>query len=100
MPSMKLSVPHGHEKQIAAEKLRTFSQTIQDKYGDEVTQLEESWEGDSLLFGFLTKGFRIKGRIDVDDDQVKVDTQLPLAAMIIRGRIEREVRDALNQALA
>jgi putative polyhydroxyalkanoate system protein len=100
MPSMKLSVPHSHDKEVAAEKLKSFTVTIKEFYGDQVSDLRETWIGDSLQFGFSAKGLKVSGQVDVEDDQVKLDSKLPLAAMMFRGVIETKVREALDKALA
>ena len=100
MPSMKVSVPHDHDKDTAAEKLKSFSAKVKEFYGDQVSDLRETWVGTSLEFGFSAKGIKVSGQVDVEDDQVTVDSKLPLAAMMFRGRIEKKVREALVKALA
>ncbi len=100
MPSLKVSVPHNHDKETAAEKLKSFSAKIKEFYGDQVSDLRETWVGTSLEFGFSAKGIKVSGQVDVEDDQVTVDSKLPLAAMMFRGRIEKKVREALVDALA
>lgn len=100
MPSMKLSVPHSHDKEVAAEKLKSFMTKMKEFYGDHISDLRETWVGNSLQFGFSAKGLKVSGQVDVEDDQVKVDSKLPLAAMMFRGRIEKSVREAIVKALA
>ncbi|MFP6612189.1 MAG: polyhydroxyalkanoic acid system family protein [Pirellulales bacterium] len=100
MPALNLSVPHNHDKNTAVEKLKSFSNKVRGRYGDEVSDVVESWDGSHLNFGFRTRGMKISGNIEVEDDQVKLEGTLPLAAMMFKGRIEKEVHTALRLALA
>ncbi len=51
-------------------------------------------------YSFSTYGFNIKGDIDVEPDQVKVNGNLPFAAMMFKGKIEQTVREELEKLLA
>ena len=53
-----------------------------------------------LNFGFTTFGFPIKGAIAVEPAEVKLDGDLPFAAMMFKGKIEQEFKDALTRLLA
>jgi hypothetical protein len=100
MPSLNLTVPHNHDKDTAIEKLKSFSAKIQERYGDQVSDLVETWDGPNLNFGFRAKGFKVSGNIEVEDEQVKLGGKLPLAAMMFKGRIEKDVTMALRMALS
>jgi len=62
--------------------------------------LEESWVGNLLNFAFKAKGFNVKGSMQVAPSEVKIDGQLPFAAMIFKGKIEQTVREQLQKVLA
>ena len=47
MPALNLSVPHNHDKNTAVEKLKSFSNKVRGRYGDEVSDIVESWDGSS-----------------------------------------------------
>jgi len=100
MPRMSLTVPHSLSQEVAAQRMRTFIQRMREKHPDRVRDLEESWNGDSLTFAFSTFGFKIRGTLAVQPHQVQVDTELPLAAMMFRGRLEQEFRETLTRVLS
>lgn len=100
MPAMKLSVEHALGQQVAAERLKLFSEKIKKKYEGQVKDFYETWHETGLEFGFTTLGATIKGKLQVEEDKVDFDGELPFAAMLFKGRIETEIRDSLTAALA
>lgn len=61
--------------------------------------LEENLGEHSGTFAFKTMGFKISGAVTINDNDVKVDADLPFAAMLFKGRIESEVRETMERAL-
>lgn len=100
MPRMSLTVPHRLSQADAAQRMRSFIQRMREKHPDKVRDLEESWNGDSLSFAFSTFGFKIRGTLHVQPQHVQVDAELPLAAMMFRGRLEQEFRETLTRVLS
>ena len=100
MPEMKLSVPHTLGRAGAAERLQKFSDRIREKYKDHVKDFEEEWGDNWLRFGFKTLGAKIQGKLDVEEEAVNFNGELPFAAMMFKGRIEKEIRESLERVLA
>ena len=97
MPKFNLDVPHALGAEEARHRLERFAEALHSKYSDQVSDLNQSWNGDSLSFGFKTFGFKIGGTIDVAEDQLRVNGDLPLSAMMFKGKIESAVRDQLSR---
>jgi len=100
MPKLKVEVPHQLGRQEAKSRLLRFSEKVYERYKDQVENIEESWDEDVLTFGFTTFGFRIQGKLYVEETAVKVETNLPLPALMMKGRIEKDIREELQKALA
>ncbi|REJ66251.1 MAG: hypothetical protein DWQ31_15485 [Planctomycetota bacterium] len=100
MPSVSTSVPHQLSKAEAMERIKKFGVTLQEKYEGQFKDFDESWSDNLLNFAFKTMGMAFKGTVQVEEDEVKVDGNLPFAAMMFKGRIESEVRGALEKLLA
>ena len=100
MPKMNVTVPHALGLETANERLKGFMGKIKEKYQSQVSNLEESWAGNTLNFGFTTFGFPIKGAVNVEQNQVVLDGDLPFAAMMFKGKIEQEIKDQLARLLA
>ena len=100
MPKMSVSVPHGLTKEEAVEKLKQFVPKIKERYQGQVSNLEENWADNVLNFGFTTFGFPIKGALTVEPGEVKLDGEIPFAAMMFKGKIEQEFKESLAKLLA
>ncbi|HEY1599847.1 MAG TPA: polyhydroxyalkanoic acid system family protein [Pirellulales bacterium] len=100
MPKMTFSVPNPLGQEVAIEKLKKFVPAIKERYQSQVSNLEESWTENTLNFGFSTFGFPIKGAITVEPATVKLDGDIPFAAMMFKGKIEQEFKEALNKLLS
>ena len=100
MPKSTVSVDHSLGKDRALELLKQFLPKLREKFQGQVTDLEETWEGSKLNFSFKTFGFKIKGLMDVAEDKVKLEQDLPIAAMMFKGKVEDAIRGELNKLLS
>ncbi len=98
MPSFQMQIPHGLGRETARQRLQDFMDRVRSR--NDVTDLEDSWVGDVLNFSFKTFGFKIEGATTVEDDSVRMDGKLPLAAAPFRGRIEGQIEDELKRMLS
>ena len=73
---------------------------VRAKFEDSVKNLEETWEDNKCSFAFRTYGMDFSGSMTVNDSDVEVDGNLPFAAMMFKGRIEKEVQGELDKLLA
>lgn len=100
MPKLSLTVPHTLEQPEAENRIKTLISKLKDRHGANVSDLVEEWVGNVLKFGFKTFGFKVGGTMSVDDKGVNVQGDIPLAAMMFKGRIENEIRETLSKFLA
>ena len=100
MPSFSTEVSHGLGKETAVERLKGFLDRVRERYQNQVSDLEESWEQDVLNFAFKTYGFNIAGNVAVEEDKVCLDGNLPFAAVAFKGKIEQSIQDELSKALS
>lgn len=100
MPKLQLTVPNPNGRQEGVERLKGFLVKIKERHGEQVKDLHEEWEGETLKFSFSTFGIKIQGTLAVDDSEVKFVGELPFAAMVFKGKIESEIRDTLTKVLA
>ncbi|HEY2840238.1 MAG TPA: polyhydroxyalkanoic acid system family protein [Pirellulales bacterium] len=100
MPKMSVTVPFAMSQADAAEKLKGFVGKIKERYQGQVSNVTEEWVGNVLKFAFTTFGFTIKGDLNVENNQVVLDGDLPFAAMMFKGKIESEIKENLTKLLA
>ena len=99
MPKSSFSIPHTLPADEAKGRLEKFADALRSKFQDQVSDLDNSWEGDTLTFGFKTFGIKIKGNIEVRESELAVDYELPFAAMAFKGKIESEMREQLGRLI-
>jgi len=100
MPKFGVRVPHSLTKEEARGRLERFIEMIEQKYADKVSDLQQSWEGDTLRFHFKTYGIALDGGITVSDKELNLAGDLPFAAMMFKGKIESEIREQLERIVA
>ena len=97
MPKFSVQVPHTLSQQEAHERLGRFADVIGEKFRDQVSDLEQKWEGDTLEFRFKSFGIPLSGGITVGDKQLDLNGDLPFSAMIFKGKIESAIREQLEK---
>jgi len=99
MPSLTVQVAHQLGQDGAQAALQNFFTANEDSVTQKVTDLEQTWQGHVLDYAFKTMGMKVSGKLEVEPDSVKVVTQLPLAAMLVKGMIETQIRENLTKLL-
>jgi len=100
MPKLSLSIPHNLGAEEAARRLKERFHTVKAEHGGQIKDLHEHWDGQTLRCRFHVFGMQVEGTVAAEASAVVVDAQLPLAATIFKGVIEKRVRDELGSLLA
>ena len=100
MPRSTLETSHTLGREEAIRRLREKIDELKENYRGQFSDLWEEWGEDTLSFGFKAVGMKVAGTMAVEDSRVKVAANLPLAAMMFKGMIERQVRKELGELLA
>ncbi len=76
-------IPHNLGKAEAIRRLQGGMGALHTKFGDKLTKIEDRWEGDRMDFQVVALGQSVSGNLEVMEDSVRVEVQLPwLLAMI------------------
>lgn len=76
-------IPHQLGREGARHRLESGFGALKSKFGDKVTSIDETWTGDHLDVVIKAVGQSVSGGLDVAEDHVRVEIQLPwLLAMI------------------
>ena len=59
MPKFHFEIPHSLTAADAKSRLERFVESLQAKFQDKVSDLSQSWSGNTLNFGFKTFGIKI-----------------------------------------
>ena len=70
-------IPHNLGKEEAIRRLKAGIANIHEQFGDKLTRVEDKWTGDHLDFRVSALGQGVSGALDVANDQVRLELQLP-----------------------
>ena len=97
MPTVSVAVPHHGDPDEVATKVRDMlEETVKEFQGQ---NFAADWSGRSATLKFTSLGFPITAAINVDETQVAIDIDLPMAAMMFKGRVEEVLKKNLTALL-
>lgn len=100
MPKISMATTHNLGREEASRRLKEKFNVVREHYGSHVNNLWENWTDHTFSFGFKAMGMGITGTVQVEDDSVKLNANLPLAAMLFKSSIERQIHQELSGLLA
>jgi hypothetical protein len=99
VPKLKLEIPHTLSADEAKSRLERFIESLQNKFQDKVSDLEQSWNNNTLSFSFKSFGFKVAGAIASLENKLDVNGEIPFTAMMFKGKIESEIREQLARLM-
>lgn len=97
---MSVEVPHTLTQNEATERLKKKHQEIREKHTYTVTDLTENWlDPNTLEFAFKVYGFSVTGSARSLEHSVALSVDLPVAAVMMKGMIESQIKKELNEVL-
>jgi len=101
MPTLDITVPHRLTQAEATERLNKKRTEIKEQSTYTVSDLKETWTTPNTLdFAFKILGFSLTGTVESQESAVRILVALPIAAAIMKGTIESQVRRELEQVLS
>jgi Putative polyhydroxyalkanoic acid system protein (PHA_gran_rgn) len=100
MPGFNMSVAHDLNPEEAVRRLKNVIRELQTQFADKISNVEESWAGNSGKFSFDVMGFSISGTLNVAPKTVELDGKIPMGAMLFKSKIESLIREKMSQLLA
>ena len=78
-----VSIPHNLGRAEATRRLQGGMSSVKSQFGDKVASIDETWSGNRMDFRVGAMGQNVSGHIEVMEEQVRVEVQLPwILAMI------------------
>ncbi len=100
MPKLSVDVPHALGQAEALSRVQGMLEKLKAGYGDQISDLQERWNGPDGVFSFKAMGFDVSGDIRVGDNDVAMSGNLPLMATPFKGQIEQRLREEAEKLLA
>ncbi|MEM9310292.1 MAG: polyhydroxyalkanoic acid system family protein, partial [Pseudomonadota bacterium] len=90
---MRVRLPHQLDRAEVRRRLDERKGEIVTYFPEGMATLESGWQGeDHLDFTVAVAGQRIGGAIDIGDDHVEIEIDLPFILSFLRPTIERSMR--------
>jgi putative polyhydroxyalkanoate system protein len=87
-----VSIPHSLGRQEAKQRLDSGIGRLRPELGAFVSALDYSWEADTLNFTASAMWQTITGRIEVLDEAVRIEIELPWLLQMLSDTIAKQVR--------
>jgi putative polyhydroxyalkanoate system protein len=95
MPQLSMQIAHTLGRDEATRRIKEQLAKVR----GQVSDIEEQWQDHTLTFRFKVMGFSVNGTVAVEETVVKIDVELPLAAMMVKGMIEQRLRQEVAGVL-
>ena len=82
-----VSIPHNLGREEALRRLKGGMGNLRSQFGDKLTKLEDKWTGDRMDFDVRALGQSVSGHLEVFNDSVRVEVQLPWVLSMIVNKI-------------
>jgi hypothetical protein len=99
MPKTTVTVDHSLGKDEALQRLHGMLAQVKQNYGNQISDMDESWNDNGGSISFNAMGFKIVADILVTDNQAAFDVELPWAAKMFQGTIETTIRERAERLL-
>ncbi|MFL5119711.1 MAG: polyhydroxyalkanoic acid system family protein [Microvirga sp.] len=87
-----VSIPHDLGKAEATRRLQHGVGQMKSQFGDKIASVESSWAGDRMDFRVGAMGQNVSGHLDVTEDAVRVEVQLPWILAMIAEKAKGFIR--------
>jgi hypothetical protein len=100
MPKLEIKIPHSLSQAEALSRIKNFLPEFKAQHADRISDLEESWNGNTNTFRFNVSGFDISGTLDVESDFILIKGNIPLLASMFSSTIESTIREKAEALLS
>jgi hypothetical protein len=100
MSKLSLNIPHSQTQDEALNRIKQMFGRLQEEQKGTVTNVQEIWDGPNGSFSFSAKGFNIAGTIQVKENEVQLESDLPFAVALFKGQIASLITEKAKALLA
>lgn len=100
MASLKMNIPHQLSREDALSRVRELLGKLKEEQKGKISNVKESWNGDTGNFQFTAQGFDLSGIIRVNPSSVDIDADLPFALTFFKGTIKDVITKKADELLS
>jgi len=99
MPKLEIKVTHELTQQEALVRIKKVLPELKVQHADRISNIEESWSGNTGNFKFKVSGFKVSGSLLVEDTYVLIKGEIPFLALPFKGQIEDIIKQKVGELL-
>ena len=92
VPTRRRHHPHKLGKEEAARRLKSRLRQVRSTFGEKFVVLKDEWTGDHLDFRASLLGQTTTGTVDVADDHVRLEVELPWMLSLLANKAKAMVQ--------
>ena len=100
MSNLNLNIPHNLPKEEALQRIKGLLDSLRKEQADNISNVQEKWDDDKGNFSFKAKGFDLAGMIKVNSSNIEIDSKLPFAVSLFKGKISSMITEKANELLS
>ena len=89
---LTISIPHQLGRAEAKRRLQEGMGQARSQLSAVATSMEDHWEGDRMDFRVVALAQAVSGRIEVRDDTVDVEVELPWVLALLANKLTSRIR--------
>jgi len=97
---MKVEIEHNLPQDKAISCAENIFKDLSEKFKDEFSDLEQKTKANKISFSFKARGMGLSGNITVNENQVIIESRLPLAARMFQALIENKIKENADKMMA
>jgi hypothetical protein len=86
-----VSIPHRLTRQEAKARIAGGMGQVRQQLAPFVSTIEDRWDEDRMAFRVVALGQNVSGRIDVMDETVEVEVELPWALRLLAETVQKRI---------
>jgi hypothetical protein len=94
-----MSIPHQLGQQEALSRIQSVLKNVESRFGNQVSDLQQDWNGNTGEFSFKVMNMPVSGTLKVSDNDVALDSKLPMAAAMFQGKIKSVIMEEARKVL-
>ncbi len=87
-----VTIPHRLGKEEAVRRLQSGFGRVRSSFGETFVVLKDDWAGPHMDFSAELLGQKTSGTVDVADDHVRLEVQLPWILSLLAGKAKEIVQ--------
>ena len=93
-------VPHQLSREEALSRIKSLVNDLKGQYGDQVSNVTETWQGNKCDFSLRIKMFKLSGSMEVDDSHAEIRGTMPAGTGRFEGKAKSLIEERAKKLLS